>query len=430
MLRAKFKNNMIINFLKNNFYEFWVALRYTRLKSRNFISFISLTSIIGIALGVMALIVVLSVMNGFRSELQNKILSVASDIEVVKIGGNLKDWRHLKSNLKELENISAIAPFTNNQAMLSLGKYNRGVIVRGIDPNLERKVSDLNLKIKEGEFNLIQDKYEILIGSDIARYFGLSVGDKISLISSQANYSPLGMLPRLKQFKIKGIFEVGMYEYDAGLVLIHLHDAQTLFQMSALISGLRVKLKNLNQTRKTASLITDKFKNFDNLAVTDWTRQHANLFAAIEMEKKVMFIILTLIIAVAAFNIVSTLVMGVTEKKSDIAILRTLGATQKSILFIFMWQGILIGIVGTFLGIMLGSTISLNIDVIVPFIESLFGVQFLSKEIYYISALPSKLLLSDVIFIGSMSLFLSIVATIYPSIRASRVEPATALKYE
>jgi lipoprotein-releasing system permease protein len=200
--------------------------------------------------------------------------------------------------------------------------------------------------------------------------------------------------------------------------------------MSALISGLRVKLKNLNQTRKTASLITDKFKNFDNLAVTDWTRQHANLFAAIEMEKKVMFIILTLIIAVAAFNIVSTLVMGVTEKKSDIAILRTLGATQKSILFIFMWQGILIGIVGTFLGIMLGSTISLNIDVIVPFIESLFGVQFLSKEIYYISALPSKLLLSDVIFIGSMSLFLSIVATIYPSIRASRVEPATALKYE
>lgn len=430
MLRVKFKNNMNKNFLKNNFYEFWIALRYTRLKSRNFISFISLTSIIGITLGVMALIIVLSVMNGFKSELQSKILSVASDVEVVKIGGNLENWRQLQSNLERLENISAIAPFTNNQAMLSLGKYNRGVVVRGIEPSLEHKVSDLNLKIKQGEFNLIQNKYEILVGADIARYFGLSVGDKISLISSQANYSPVGMLPRLKQFKIKGIFEVGMYEYDAGLVLIHLNDAQTLFQMNKLISGLRVKLNDLNQTRKTALLMSSTFKNSDNLAVTDWTRQHANLFAAIQMEKKVMFIILTLIVAVAAFNIVSTLVMGVTEKKSDIAILRTLGATKKSILFIFMWQGILIGIVGTFLGILMGTVISLNIDIIVPFIESLFGVQFLSKDIYYISVLPSKLLLSDVIFIGSMSLFLSIIATIYPSIRATKIEPATTLKYE
>ncbi|MDB4040241.1 lipoprotein-releasing ABC transporter permease subunit [Methylophilaceae bacterium] len=421
---------MIINFLKNNFYEFWIALRYTRLKNRNFISFISLTSIIGITLGVMALIVVLSVMNGFKSELQTKILSVASDIEIVKIGENLKEWRDLKSNLKDIENISAIAPFTNNQAMLSLGKYNRGVIVRGIVPSLEPEVSDLNLKIKEGEFNLIPDKYEILIGVDIARYFGLSVGDKVSLISSQANYSPIGMLPRLKQFKIKGIFEVGMYEYDAGLVLIHLNDAQTLFQMGEYISGLRVKLNDLNQTRKTSSLMSGRFKNSDNLVVTDWTRQHANLFAAIQMEKKVMFVILTLIVAVAAFNIVSTLVMGVTEKTSDIAILRTLGATKKSILFVFMWQGILIGIVGTFLGMLLGITISLNIDTIVPFIEGLFGVQFLSKDIYYISVLPSKLLLSDVIFIGTMSLFLSIIATIYPSIRATRIEPATALKYE
>jgi len=416
--------------IKNSFYEFWIASRYTRLKSKNFISFISLTSIIGITLGVMALIVVLSVMNGFKSELQTKILSVTSDIEVVKIGGNLKDWRRLRSKLEGLKNISAIAPFTNNQAMLSLGKYNRGVIVRGIDPGLEPKVSDLNLKIKQGKFDLIQDEYGILIGSDIARYFGLSVGDKVALITSQANYSPVGMLPRLKQFKIKGVFEVGMYEYDAGLVLIHLNDAQTLFQMDKKISGLRVKLQDLNQTRKTAFIISATFNDSDNLVVTDWTRQHANLFAAIQMEKKVMFIILTLIIAVAAFNIVSTLVMGVTEKKSDIAILRTLGATKKSILLIFIWQGILIGVLGTFLGVLLGVTISLNIDVIVPFIESLFGVEFLSKEIYYISALPSKLLLNDVILIGCMSLFLSIIATIYPSIRASRIDPAAALKHD
>ena len=416
--------------IKNSFYEFWIASRYTRLKSKNFISFISLTSIIGITLGVMALIVVLSVMNGFKSELQTKILSVTSDIEVVKIGGNLKDWRRLRSKLEGLKNISAIAPFTNNQAMLSLGKYNRGVIVRGIDPGLEPKVSDLNLKIKQGKFDLIQDEYGILIGSDIARYFGLSVGDKVALITSQANYSPVGMLPRLKQFKIKGVFEVGMYEYDAGLVLIHLNDAQTLFQMDKKISGLRVKLQDLNQTRKTAFIISATFNDSDNLVVSDWTRQHANLFAAIQMEKKVMFIILTLIIAVAAFNIVSTLVMGVTEKKSDIAILRTLGATKKSILLIFIWQGILIGVLGTFLGVLLGVTISLNIDVIVPFIESLFGVEFLSKEIYYISALPSKLLLNDVILIGCMSLFLSIIATIYPSIRASRIDPAAALKHD
>jgi len=421
---------MIKNFLKNNLYEFWIASRYTHLKNKNFISFISLTSIIGISLGVMALIVVLSVMNGFRSELQNKILSVASDIEVIKLGGNLKNWERLKSDLKKLENISDIAPYTNNQAMLSLGKYNRGVIVRGIDPNLEPKVSDLNLKIKDGEFNLNQSKYEILIGVDIARYFGLKVGDKVSLISSQANYSPVGMLPRLKQFRIKGIFEVGMYEYDAGLVLIHLKDAQKMFQMQELVSGLRVKLKDLNQTRKTTSTLVETVNRFDNLVVTDWTRQHANLFAAIQMEKKVMSIILTLIIAVAAFNIVSTLVMGVTEKKSDIAILRTLGATQKSILLIFMWQGILIGIIGTFLGILAGVSVSLNIDVIVPFFEELFGVQFLSKDIYYISVLPSKLLLSDVFFIGFMSLFLSIIATIYPSFRASKINPATALKYE
>jgi len=421
---------MIKNFLKNNLYEFWIASRYTRLKNKNFISFISLTSIFGIALGVMALIIVLSVMNGFRTELQTKILSVASDIEVVKIGSNLKSWNKLKLNLEEFKNIQAVAPYTNNQAMLSLGKYNRGVLVRGIQPNLESKVSDLNSKIKEGEFNLVKNKYEILIGADIARYFGLSVGDKISLISSQASFSPVGMLPRLKQFKIKGIFEVGMYEYDAGLVLIHLKDAQTLFQMNKNVSGLRVKLKDLNQTRITTSLISNTIEKFDNLVVTDWTRQHANLFAAIQMEKKVMFIILTLIIAVAAFNIVSTLVMGVTEKKSDIAILRTLGAKQKSILLIFMCQGVLIGIVGTIFGIILGVLISINIDIIVPFIESLFGVQFLSKEIYYISELPSKLLLSDVFTIGFMSLFLSIIATIYPSIRASKTEPAEALKYE
>ena len=285
-------------------------------------------------------------------------------------------------------------------------------------------------KITKGSFKLVPKKFQIIIGSDLARYFGLDIGDKISMISSQANYSPLGMLPRLKQFKISGIFDVGMYEYDAGLVLIHLNDAQKFFQLNQDVSGIRVKLEDLDKTESTTKNIGRLINQDNSYFVSDWTKQHSNLFAAIQMEKRIMFIILTLIIAVAAFNIVSTLVMGVTEKKSDIAILRTLGASQKSILMIFISQGLMIGLVGTFLGILFGVIISINISTIVPFIESLFGVQFLSPDVYYISDLPSKLILKDILYIGIMGIFLSFVATIYPSIKATKIDPATALKYE
>ena len=416
--------------LKENFYELWIALRYTQLKNKNhFISFISLTSIIGIALGVMALIVVLSVMNGFQSELKSRILNVASDVEIISPNAKIRDWQAIDKKINSIPNVNSAAPFTNHQALVSMGKYNRGVLVRGIDPSIEPKVSNLHSSIVSGSFNLIPNEYQILIGIDLARYFSLKVGDKISMISSQANYSPVGMLPRIKQYKISGIFDAGMYEYDAGLVVIHINDAQKFFQTKKQISGVRVKLNDLDFTKQSVSEIYQAI-NSEDYIVLDWTQKHANLFSAIQLEKRVMSIILTLIIAVAAFNIVSTLVMGVTEKKSDIAILRTLGASQKSILIIFMGQGALTGIIGTFFGILFGVLIALNIDIIVPFIENIFGIEFLSKDIYYISEVPSQILLNDIFYIGFMGLLLSFIASIYPSFKASKIEPAVALKYE
>ncbi len=416
--------------LKEKFFELWIALRYTQLKNKNhFISFISLTSIIGIALGVMALIVVLSVMNGFQSELKSRILNVASDVEIISPNAKIRDWQAIDKKINSIPNVNSAAPFTNHQALVSMGKYNRGVLVRGIDPSIEPKVSNLHSSIVSGSFNLIPNEYQILIGIDLARYFSLKVGDKISMISSQANYSPVGMLPRIKQYKISGIFDAGMYEYDAGLVVIHINDAQKFFQTKKQISGVRVKLNDLDFTKQSVSEIYQAI-NSEDYIVLDWTQKHANLFSAIQLEKRVMSIILTLIIAVAAFNIVSTLVMGVTEKKSDIAILRTLGASQKSILIIFMGQGALTGIIGTFFGILFGVLIALNIDIIVPFIENIFGIEFLSKDIYYISEVPSQILLNDIFYIGFMGLLLSFIASIYPSFKASKIEPAVALKYE
>ncbi len=422
---------MINNFFKQHFFEFWIAFRYTQLKNKNnFISFISLTSVVGITLGVMSLIVVLSVMNGFQSELQSRIISVSSDIEIKGTNYNITNWQQIKKLINGSDNIIDSAPFTQNQAMIAMGRFNRGVVVRGISPEIELGVSELKSKIIQGELLLTKDSFDIVIGSDLSRYFGLTIGDKVSIISSQANYSPLGMLPRIKQFRVSGIFDIGMYEYDSGLVLINLNDAQKFFQLEEGVTGLRVKVENLNKTKVTVENIEKLINQNNSYFVSDWTKQHSNLFAAIQMEKRVMFVILALIIAVAAFNIVSTLVMGVTEKRSDIAILRTLGASQRSILMIFMSQGLMIGLVGTVLGVISGVLISINIGTIVPFIENLFGVQFLSPDVYYISELPSKLLIEDIITIACMALFLSFIATIYPSIKATQLDPASALKHD
>ena len=413
------------------FYEFWIALRYTNLKNTNqFISFISLTSIIGITLGVMALIIVLSVMNGFQDELKSRILSVTSHIEITKPGKDLNNWQQTKETIANNMDIKGVSPYVADQAMISVGKRNRGVMVRGIFPEIEKDVNDINTKISSGAYRLNVGQYNILIGTDLARYLGVSVGDKIAMISSKSNFSAAGIMPRLKRFNISGIFDSGMYEYDAGLTLINLKDAQTFFKTNNNVSGLRVELKEIDDTEKISDYLKNIFSYDPFIYVSDWRIKHANLFAAIKLEKKVMFIILTLIIAVAAFNIVSTLVMGVTEKRSDIAILRTIGVNQKSIMYIFIAQGFIIGALGTLLGIIFGVAISLNISTIVPFIEGVFNTEFLAKDIYLISNVPSKVMIADIYRIGLMGLILSLVASIYPSYKASKIDPATALKYE
>lgn len=303
-------------------------------------------------------------------------------------------------------------------------------MIRGIFPEIEKNVNDISTKISSGAYSLNAGQYNILIGVNLARYLGVSVGDKIAMISAKSNFSAAGVMPRIKRFNISGIFDSGMYEYDAGLALINLKDAQIFFKTNNNVSGLRVELSDIDDTEKISRYLKKTFSYDPFIYVSDWRIQHANLFSAIKLEKKVMFIILTLIIAVAAFNIVSTLVMGVTEKRSDIAILRTIGVNQKSIMYIFIAQGFIIGSLGTFLGVFFGVVISLNIETIVPFIERIFNTEFLAKDIYLISTVPSKVMISDVYRIGLMGLFLSLVAAIYPSYKASKIDPATALKYE
>jgi lipoprotein-releasing system permease protein len=411
-------------------YELFIGLRYTRAKRRNhFISFISMISMLGIGLGVMALIVVLSVMNGFQKEIRARILGVTPHLQISSDSGQLSDWQHDLDIVAKHPDVRAAAPYVNGQGMVSLNESVQGVMVRGILPDAEQKLTALGDKMKRGALNdLKSGSFNIVLGVDLARSLGAHVGDSVLLITPQGQITPAGMLPRLKQFHVVGIFEIGMAPYDNALALIHLNDAQKLYRMGDTVTGISGSLFNLDHAPKVAYELEDKFPN--NTYVSDWTRQNANYFAVVAMEKKMMFIILSLIVLVAAFNIVSTLVMAVTDKQADIAILRTLGASPKSIMQIFMVQGMLIGLIGMGIGVIGGVLLALNIGTIVPFIEHLFGVQFLSKEFYYISELPSDLQKGDVIVVASMSFFISLFATLYPSWRASKVQPAEALRYE
>lgn len=417
-------------------YEFFVGLRYTRAKRKNhFISFISMTSMVGIALGVAALIVVLSVMNGFQQELRTRILGVASHLEITGASGQLGDWPTLATFANQQPHVLAGAPYIYAQAMLSMDRGVQGAIVRGILPEMEDEVADLGRHMKVGKLDALHPgEFGIILGMDLAQSLGAQIGDKVVVMAPQGQFTPTGVVPRLKQFTLVGIFQVGMYEYDAGLALIHLEDAAKLYRMENKVSGLRIKLDELFDAPQVASALQTQLnisKDFnEGFYVTDWTQQHANFFKAVQMEKRVMFIILALIVAVAAFNIVSTLVMAVTDKRADIAIMRTFGASPTSIMWIFMIQGALIGVVGTAMGAIFGVLIALNIGTIVPFIEQLFRVQFLAKDVYYISDLPSQLIWSDVIMIVLLSFVLSLFATIYPSLRASKINPAEALRYE
>ncbi|HCZ14514.1 MAG TPA: lipoprotein-releasing ABC transporter permease subunit [Accumulibacter sp.] len=411
-------------------YELLIGLRYTRAKKHNhFISFISLISMLGIALGVAALIVVLSVMNGFQTELRSRILAVVSHIQITGGSGEMAGWELVAEQAAGQPHVLAAAPFVQAQAMLSSGQLVRGALVRGILPGLEDRVADFRPHMKSGTLDELRpDSFNIILGSELARALDVFVGDRVTLIAPQGVVTPAGVIPRLKTFTVVGLFEVGMFEYDNGLALIHLADAQRLYRMDDRVSGVRLKLDDLfvapRVARSLASTLTA------DAYISDWTRSHANFFRAVQIEKNMMFIILSLIVAVAAFNIVSTLVMAVTDKQADIAILRTLGASPLSIMLVFIVQGALIGFIGLGLGVAGGVALALNVDVVVPFIERMLGTQFLAKEVYYISNLPSELQWSDVTTIVGVAFVLALVATIYPSWRAARVNPAAALRYE
>ncbi|NBW60552.1 MAG: lipoprotein-releasing ABC transporter permease subunit [Methylophilaceae bacterium] len=415
-------------------FEWFVGLRYTRAKRKNhFISFISTTSMIGIALGVAALIVVLSVMNGFQEELRARILGVAAHVQITQANQRLSDWQELQNKVIHAPHVQAAAPFVMAQAMLSGTDAVQGTIVRGVLPEYEKKVSELSSAMKIGQLQQLKaGEFGIILGADLAQNLGVVVGDKITVMAPQGQVTPAGMVPRIKQFTLVGLFQIGMYEYDAGLALIHIEDAAKLFQMGDQVSGLRLKLDDLFLAPQvTHQLAETTLADYpETYYLTDWTQEHANFFRAVQMEKRVMFIILTLIVAVAAFNIVSTLVMAVADKRADIAILRTFGASPQSIMRIFVIQGAMIGFVGTVLGGVFGVLIALNIGTIVPFIEHLFHVEFLAKDVYYISELPSHLLWSDVLTIMLLSLGLSLLATLYPSWKASKMQAAEALRYD
>ncbi|MCZ2174748.1 MAG: lipoprotein-releasing ABC transporter permease subunit, partial [Burkholderiales bacterium] len=404
-------------------YELFIGLRYTRAKRRNhFISFISLISMCGIALGVAALIVVLSVMNGFQKELRTRILGVASHVQVSGPGGELAAWQQVAEQAMRHKSVLAAAPYVSAQGMLSFEQTVRGALVRGVLPDAEEQVADFNRYMRGGSMQALKPgEFGIILGAELARALRVFVGDKVTLIAPQGLVTPAAILPRLKQFKVVGLFEAGMYEYDSGLALVHMADAQALYRMEGNVSGVRLKLDDLFRAPQVARELLRLIPG--DVYITDWTRSHANFFRAVQIEKNVMFIILLLIVAVAAFNIVSTLVMAVTDKESDIAILRTLGASPGSIMQVFIVQGALIGVIGLALGLLGGIALALNIDVVVPAIERLFNTQFLAKEVYYISELPSDLQWRDVGIIAAVSFALTLLATLYPSWRASRVNP-------
>ena len=411
-------------------YEYWVGLRYTRAKRRNhFISFISLISMLGVGLGVAALIVVLSVMNGFQKELRTRILGVASHIQVSGVTGELDDWTKTLRGVIQHPRVQAAAPYVQAQGMLSFDQQVRGTVVRGILPEAEEKTADFARHMKAGRLeDLAPGEFNMVLGMELARALGVRIGDKVTLIAPQGLVTPAAVLPRLKQFNVTGVFEVGMFEFDSGLALIHMNDAQKLYRMDDRVSGVRLKVDDLFAAPRIGRELL-RYLDADAL-VSDWTRSHANVFRAVQIEKNMMVLLLLLIVAVAAFNIVSTLVMAVTDKQADIAILRTLGASPGGIMKVFIVQGAMIGTIGLGLGVAGGVLLALNIETVVPAIERALGIQFLAKDVYYISDLPSDLQWRDVGIITGVSFLLTLVATLYPSWRASRINPAEALRYE
>lgn len=413
-------------------YELALGWRYTRAgratRRNGFISFISGVSMLGIALGVAALIIVLSVMNGFQKEVRDRMLSVVSHIEIFAPNGQaMVDVDTTMQQARQHPEVVGAAPFVAAQGLIARGEDMKGAIVRGIDPAHEGEVTDLAATNADVLQLLQPGSFNIVLGQELARQMGVGVGDKVTLIAPSGQVTPAGVVPRLKQMTVAGTFDSGHYEYDSAMAMLHHEDAQRIFRLEG-PTGVRLKLKDLHEAPRVARELAGMITEF--LYLRDWTQQNKTWFAAVQLEKRMMFIILTLIVAVAAFNLVSTLVMTVTDKRADIAILRTLGASPASIMGIFMVQGAMVGVIGTFAGLALGLLVACNIDVIVPAIEQALGATFLPKDIYLISTMPSEPQASDIVPIAVISLILAFVATIYPSWRASRVNPAEALRYE
>lgn len=407
----------------------FVGLRYLRAKRRNhFISFISLISMAGIAVGVMTLITVLSVMNGFERELRERILGMISHATIQGYDGQFPEWRSVIEQANAHPSVLGAAPFVEQETMLR-GRRTAGALVRGVDPELEPEVSEVDQLMRSGRLDDLESgQWHVVLGAGLASRLGVGRGDRVTIFAPEIRATPAGVVPQVRRFTVSGIFEAGVHEYDTALAVIHYQDAQRLFRLGENIGGVRLKLDDMMRARWIATELSEQLPGM--YQVRDWTQQHANYFRAVQTEKTVMFIILSLIIAVAAFNIISTLVMVVTDKQADIAILKTMGMGPRRIMGIFMVQGSLIGVIGTFIGIVAGIVLALNVESVVAGLERLFSIEFLAAEVYYISDLPSELRMSDVVRFGTLALVLSLLSTIYPAWRAARTEPVEALRHE
>jgi len=418
-------------------FELQVGLRYVRAKNRGrsaggFVSFISFASIAGIAVGVMALIVVMSVMNGFQEELRDRIIGVTAHAEIKGFDGELANWPTYVEIASKNRDVLAAAPFIDQQGMFSQDQAVRGAIIRGIVPEMEDKVADFSRFMRKDGAGKLADlrpgEFNVVLGKELAAALGVRLGDKVTLIAPQGLVTPAAVLPRVKQLRVVGIFEAGMYEYDAGLALMSMKDAQAIYQMGDKVSGVRLKLTDMFRAPQIAESLSGDLPA--DAYVRDWTKSHVNYFRAVQMEKNVMFLILLLIMTVAAFSIVSALVTAVQDKRADVAILRTLGASPASIMGIFVIQGGMMGLIGLIVGVTSGVTLALNVSRLAHWVENAFKVELLPKDVYYISDLPSKLLWSDVAIIAGVAFVLTLLATLYPSWRAARINPAEALRYE
>lgn len=408
----------------------FIGLRYTRARRRNhFVSFISGVSILGITVGVWALITVLSVMNGFERELRERILSVASHATVSARSGWLKDWPALTESILENSEVLSAAPFIYGQGLLTRGNTVSGALIRGVLPEKESSVSTILEHLKSGVQNpLTQGGWKIVLGAQLARSLGVGVGDRVTLIAPKGRITPAGLLPRMRRFEVSAIFEMNMYEYDSGIALIHLDDAARLLETGGGVTGVRLRLQEIYRAPRVRAQLQQRLGGMFH--ISDWTREHENFFTALKIERRVMFVILLLIIAVAAFNIVSTLVMVVTDKRADVAILRTLGLPPLSVMAVFIVQGVVIGFGGTVVGGALGVLTAINIETLVPWVENLFGIEFFPASVYVISDFPAQLRWPDVYLISGVSFLICLLATLYPAWRASRTQPAEALRYE